>query len=171
MVPIIWLTGLTSSGKSTIAVELDRRLRELGKPSSILDADALRHILWPELGFSQYDRTKNVERLGYVARLMARANVFSIVAAISPSAKDRLSVRRSWPDFVEVHLRCPLPLLRARDTNRVYARFNAGVIRCVAGLDYPYDEPENPEVVIDTDIESIASSVDRIIDALTKWIQ
>lgn len=161
---VVWITGLSSSGKSTIAKSLDLGLRKAGKgPSAILDADVLRRVLWPELDFSETSRRANILRLGFLASYVASLGVTAIVASVSPFRDAREKVRMQSPNFLEVYLRCPLPVLEARDTNGIYRRYRSGGLKGIAGIDLPYEAPDSPEVIIDTDKETIEESTDRVI--------
>ena len=164
MNPVVWLTGLSSSGKSTIAYGVGNRLSEEGHRVSVLDADIIRQKLWPELGFSRWDREQNIERLGFLARLFLSLDTIPIVAAVSPFAEARARVRKSVSSFMEVYLRCPLEVLKKRDTKGIYGQLHRGEIRGVCGVDFLYEAPEAPELVIDTDKENIETSVSRVFE-------
>ncbi|MBI2875800.1 MAG: adenylyl-sulfate kinase [Candidatus Tectomicrobia bacterium] len=157
----LWFTGLPSSGKSTIAVELEHALIENGYQAYILDGDNIRHGLNQNLGFSPEDRTENIRRVGEVARLFTDANLITITAFISPYRVDRDRVRALMAegDFVEVYVQCPLQICEGRDPKGLYKKARAGEIPDFTGISAPYEEPLNPEVVLDTSRLSIEESV------------
>ncbi|MEM7323015.1 MAG: adenylyl-sulfate kinase [Actinomycetota bacterium] len=145
----VWLTGLSGSGKSTVAVELERQLIQAGRPAYLLDGDNLRQGLNGDLGFSAEDRDENVRRVGHVARLFADAGVVAIVPLISPYRAAR-NFARSLHDaaelpFVEVFIDTPLEICEARDPKGLYQKARAGEITGMTGIDDPYEAPENPE--------------------------
>jgi adenylyl-sulfate kinase len=166
---VVWLTGLSSSGKSTLAKSLDLGLRKAGKgPSAVLDADVFRRTLWPELDFNETSRRANIFRLGFLANYIVSFGVTAIVASVSPFRDAREKVRAQSPNFLEVYLRCPLSALEARDTNGVYRRYRSGDLKGIAGIDSPYEAPDNPEIMIDTDKETIEESTGRITQHILK---
>ena len=165
---VVWLTGLSGAGKSTIAQELARQLTQRGRAPEILDGDEVRTNLSAGLGFSKEDRDTNIRRIGYVARLLARNGAGVITAAISPYRTVRDEVRAATPGFVEVYVRCSLDELVRRDVKGLYARAIAGEIANFTGVSDPYEAPERPEVVVDTERESIDDSVAAIIRALVR---
>ena len=148
----VWLTGLSGSGKSTVAVEVERRLIEAGRPAYLLDGDNLRHGLNADLGFSAADRAENVRRVGEVAKLFADAGVVSVVSLVSPYRADRDRVRAAHEEaglrFVEVFVDTPLEVCEARDPKGFYAKARAGELRGFTGIDDPYEAPPNPELVL-----------------------
>ena len=162
----IWLTGLSGAGKSTIAAELERRLRELEVGVEVLDGDVVRTNLSKGLGFSKEDRDTNIRRIAFVAQLLSRHGVAVISAAISPYRAVRDEARSMIGNFVEVYVACPLDELVRRDVKGLYAKALRGEIGNFTGVSDPYEEPLHPEVVVHTDRESVASSVDRILAAL-----
>ncbi len=165
----LWFTGLSGSGKSTLAQVLTPRLRELGKRVEILDGDEVRENLSKGLGFSKEDRDTNIRRIGFVANLLARNGVVAITAAISPYHEIRDEVRsRAQAAFVEVYVSCPLDVLESRDTKGLYKKARAGVIKNFTGISDPYEAPENPEVIVDTAVETIEQSAEKILAFLRK---
>lgn len=148
----VWLTGLSGSGKSTVAVALERLLADAGRPAYRLDGDNVRHGLNADLGFSEGDRTENVRRVGEVARLMADAGVVAIVPLISPYRAGRDHARRIHADaglpFVEVFVDTPIEECERRDPKGLYAKARAGEIKGFTGIDDPYEEPLSPELVL-----------------------
>ena len=163
----VWLTGLSGSGKSTIADVLVERLGRLGRPVELLNGDVVRTHLSAGLGFSREDRDTNVRRVGWVCALLNRHGVDAVVALISPYRAARDEVRASVPRFLEVHVDCPLEVLVARDPKGLYRRALAGEIANFTGVSDPYEPPLQPEVVCRTDGgESPDASASRILDAL-----
>jgi len=161
----VWLTGLSGSGKSTVAVEVERRLLEAGLPAYLLDGDNLRHGLNGDLGFSAPDRTENVRRVGEVARLFADAGVVALVPLISPYRADRDRARAAHEaadlPFHEVYVNTPLEVCEARDPKGLYAKARAGEIRGFTGIDDPYEAPLAPDLELtpaagDADAQALA---------------
>ncbi|RRO18008.1 adenylyl-sulfate kinase [Saccharopolyspora rhizosphaerae] len=148
----VWLTGLSASGKSSVAVELERELVVSGRPAYLLDGDNLRHGLNADLGFCAADRAENVRRVGEVARLFADAGVVSIVSLISPYRSDRQRARQAHGDagltFVEVFVDTPIETCEARDPKGLYVRARAGEITGFTGVDDAYEAPESPDLVL-----------------------
>jgi adenylyl-sulfate kinase len=148
----LWFTGLSGSGKSTIANAVAERLLELGRPAYVLDGDNLRHGLNADLGFSAADRAENVRRVGEVARLMADAGLVVLVPVISPYRADRDRVREAHEAaglrFVEVFVDTPLELCEQRDPKGLYAKARAGEVTGMTGIDDPYEPPPTPELVL-----------------------
>ena len=162
---VIWFTGLSGAGKSTISAELARVLASRGIDFEVLDGDVVRTHLSKGLSFSREDRDINVLRIGWVARTLAKHGTVAICAAISPYRASRDAVRAETPGFVEVHLKVPLDVCEARDVKGLYRRARAGEISGFTGIDDPYEEPLNPEVVCETHRESVAASAERILRA------
>jgi adenylyl-sulfate kinase len=165
---IIWLTGLSGAGKSTIATELERELFAMGLHTYILDGDNIRHGLSANLGFSPEDRTENIRRVGEVARLLMDAGVLVVTAFISPYRDDRRLARAlvDEGDFVEIYVNAPLAVCEQRDPKGLYKKARAGQIQHFTGISAPYEPPENPEIIVHTDQQSVAESVAQIIDYL-----
>ena len=160
----LWFTGLSGSGKSTLAQYLTPKLKELGKKVEVLDGDEVRENLSKGLGFSKEDRDTNIRRIGYVANLLARNGAVSITAAISPYREVRAECRnQAQADFVEVYVKCALEVVEERDTKGLYKKARAGIIKNFTGISDPYEEPENPEVTVDTGSESIEESAEKIL--------
>lgn len=154
----VWLTGLSGSGKSTIASLVEAELVLMGRAAYTLDGDNVRHGLNEDLGFSAADRAENVRRIGEVARLMADAGLVVLVPVISPYQRDRDAVRSAHAEaeirFIEVHVATSLEVCEARDSKGLYARARAGEISGFTGVDDPYEEPTSPELRIDAGAES-----------------
>jgi len=161
----IWLTGLSGSGKSTVAVALEQALLERGHLAYVLDGDNIRHGLNKDLGFSPADRTENIRRIGEVAKLFTGAGLFAITAFISPYRADRDLVRgvHAQGDFVEVYVAAALDVCESRDVKGLYKKARAGQIPEFTGISAPYEEPAAPEVVLHTDQESVEQSVARLL--------
>jgi adenylylsulfate kinase len=163
---VVWLTGLSGAGKTTIAHALAERLKSAGYKVEILDGDVVRQHFSKGLGFSKEDRIENIKRVAYVAHLLARNGVVVIVALISPYREGRNYARQLIGDFVEVYVKCPLNVLIERDVKGLYAKALRGEIQNFTGISDPYEPPENPEVVVETDKETVDESVDKIWQAL-----
>jgi 3'-phosphoadenosine 5'-phosphosulfate synthase len=165
---VLWLTGLSGAGKSTIAERLVIELAELGRQVTVLDGDEVRTHLSKGLGFSKEDRDTNIGRIGYVAGLVARAGGIAITAAISPYKAVRDEVRANTTNFVEIYVRCSLDELVRRDVKGLYAKAIAGEIPHFTGVSDPYEAPENPEITVDSGKETVDQSVERILDRLER---
>jgi bifunctional enzyme CysN/CysC len=168
----VWLTGLSGSGKSTVADGVAHELLAADVLAYVLDADNLRHGLNSNLGYSDADRSENVRRVGEVARLFADAGVVAIVPIISPFAADRARVRvaheSSGLDFVEVHVATSLAECERRDTKDLYKRVRAGEIRGLSGVDAPYEAPKAPDLVVGADGETVTESVRLVVEHLRR---
>ena len=165
---VVWFTGLSGAGKSTIAGELQAELTRRGRHSELLDGDEVRTHLSRGLGFSKEDRDTNIRRIGYVARLVARSGGVAITAAISPYREIRDEVRAQTPNFVEVFVRAPLDTLVERDVKGLYRKAIAGEIANFTGVSDPYEEPLHPEVVCDTSRETVAESLAKVLNVLER---
>lgn len=169
---IVWFTGLSGAGKSTIAMAVADELRVADVPVELLDGDVIRENLSKGLGFTKEDRDTNIRRIGFVANLLSRHGVVVLVAAISPYREVRDEVRAATSrgaDFVEVYVRCPIAALIDRDVKGLYARALRGEIAHFTGLSDPYEEPLHPELVVDTGSgESARESTLSVLRALEK---
>jgi adenylylsulfate kinase len=167
----VWLTGLPSAGKSTIAVALASRLRAEGRRVEVLDGDVLRTNLTGDLGFSREDRDTNVRRVGFVARLLARNGVTVLVAVIAPFAEARNQVRADHEidgaAYLEVYVATPLDVCVDRDVKGLYAKQRAGVLTGLTGVDGPYEIPEEPDLRLDTQGLSVEESATQVHAALS----
>ncbi len=165
---ILWFTGLSGAGKSTLANAVEERLYQLGCRTYVLDGDNIRHGLCKDLGFSDEDRTENIRRIGEVSKLFVDAGVLALTAFISPFRADRNIVRGlvEEGDFIEVFVKCDLEICEERDVKGLYKKARAGEIPAFTGISSPYEEPENPEIVVDTGIQSLEESVNQVIAAL-----
>ena len=164
----IWLTGLSGSGKSTIAVELEHALVENRHQAYILDGDNIRHGLNKNLGFSPEDRTENIRRIGEVAKLFTDVGIITITAFLSPYREDRDAVRRLLSDgeFIEVYVKCPLDVCEERDTKGLYKKARAGEVKDFTGISAPYEEPLNPELTIDSSKLTVEESTRAVLNYL-----
>lgn len=162
----IWLTGLPSAGKSTLATLLADRLRHTGRRVEILDGDEVRQALSPELGFSKADRDLHVTRIGYLAHLLARNGTIVLVPVIAPYSATRAAVRerhrQSGTAYVEVHVDTPVEVCRQRDVKGLYGKHRAGLVKQLTGVDDPYEAPVAPEVRIEAHGRSAASSAGEL---------
>ncbi len=167
---VVWLTGLSGSGKSTIARAVEHLLVQKGRNAFVLDGDNIRHGLNSDLGFSPADRKENIRRIGEVAGLFARAGVVAVTAFISPYRADRVLARSLAPGgrFIEVHLAAPVPACEARDTKGLYRKARAGEIPEFTGVSAPYEPPETADLVLATDRESVPESVGRLVAFLAE---
>jgi adenylylsulfate kinase len=166
---VLWFTGLSASGKSTLASEVEHRLFAAGYFSYVLDGDNIRHGLNGDLGFSPEDRMENIRRVGEVAKLFAEAGAMVLTAFISPYRQDRDRVRslatRS-SDFVEVFVSCPLEVCEARDPKGLYQKARAGQIPNFTGIDAPYEAPDAPEITVETSLYDVGECAEQIIEYL-----
>ncbi|HEY9473251.1 MAG TPA: adenylyl-sulfate kinase [Mycobacteriales bacterium] len=166
----VWLTGLPSAGKTTIAHAVADRLRPTGRRVEVLDGDAVRETLSAGLGFSRADRDANVERIGFVAELLARNGVLVLAAVISPYARARQRVRDRHVDngttFVQVHVATPVTECSARDVKGLYARARSGDITGLTGVDDPYEPPADPDLRLDTAGRSVSECVQTVLAVL-----
>jgi adenylyl-sulfate kinase len=162
----LWFTGLSGAGKSTLANMVAEELRQRGHRVEVLDGDEIRTNLSKGLGFSKEDRDTNIRRIGYVARLLSRNGVIAITAAISPYREIRDEVRRSHDRFVEVFVKCSLEKLVERDVKGLYKKALAGEIASFTGISDPYEEPHRPELVVESDRETVEQSLTRLLHTL-----
>ena len=165
---IIWFTGLSGSGKSTLAHSVEEKLHNLGCRAYVLDGDNVRHGLSSNLTFSDDDRKENIRRIGEAAKLMMEAGVIAMTAFISPFKEDRNLVRQllTQGDFIEIYCNASLEVCESRDVKGLYKRARAGEIKNYTGIDSPYEAPDNPELVINTESESLEESIAKVIDFL-----
>ena len=163
---VIWFTGLSGSGKTTIAHVVEEKLLDAGVGVEILDGDVVRENLSKGLGFSEEDRNTNIRRIAFVAHLLQRNGTFVITAAISPYKAIRDEARAMIKDFVEVYADAPLEVCEERDVKGLYAKARAGEIKGFTGIDDPYEAPDNAEVVAKTGELSVEESAQKVIDKL-----
>lgn len=170
---VLWFTGLSNSGKSTIAHAVENKLFQLGCRTFVFDGDNVRHGLCSDLGFSQADRVENIRRIGEMAKLFTEAGVIAITAFISPFRSERERTRRLFDkgDFIEIFCRCPLEVCEQRDVKGHYRRARAGEIKEFTGISSPYEEPLDPELILDTAYTSVEDNVEVVIRFLMSiWI-
>ena len=167
---VLWFTGLSGSGKSTLAHVLEEKLFKKGCKTLVLDGDNVRHGLNSNLDFSDDDRKENIRRIGEVAKLMLESGLIVMTAFISPFREDRAAVRNliSNSDFIEIYCKASLKTCEERDVKGLYKRARAGEIKNYTGIDSPYEAPENPELIIDTDKETLDESVSKIYSFLER---
>ncbi|NCU12725.1 MAG: adenylyl-sulfate kinase, partial [Sphingomonadaceae bacterium] len=163
---VLWFTGLSGSGKSTIANLVEKKLHALGKHTFLLDGDNVRHGLNKDLGFTEADRIENIRRVGEVAKLMTDAGLIVLTAFISPFAAERAMVRAMLPggEFIEVFVDTPLEVAEARDVKGLYRKARSGELKNFTGIDSPYEPPTEPELRVDTTRESPEDAAERIVD-------
>lgn len=164
----IWFTGLSGAGKSTLAEAIQKRLQQHGHNVEILDGDIVRTHLSKGLSFSREDRDTNIKRIAFVCGLLTRNGVVCISAAISPYRRAREWARQEIGRFVEIYVKCSLDVCRERDVKGLYKLVDEGKIKNFTGVDDPYEEPENPELIIETDKETLDESVTRILTRLVE---
>jgi adenylylsulfate kinase len=165
---VLWFTGLSGAGKSTLAHAVEEMLHRAGCRTFVLDGDNVRHGLSSNLGFSDDDRRENIRRIGEAAKLMMEAGVITLTAFISPFRADRAVARQLSPegDFLEIYCQASLETCEARDPKGLYKKARAGLIKNYTGIDSPYEEPESPELVVDTGTLSLDASVEAVLDLL-----
>jgi bifunctional enzyme CysN/CysC len=165
---ILWFTGYSGSGKSTIAKELEKRLFDSGCHTMLLDGDNIRHGLCGDLGFSDKDRSENIRRVGEMAKLFFESGDIVICTFISPFEKDRAFVRSLFPmdRFFEIYVKCPLEVCKSRDPNGLYQKAMRGQIQEFTGISSPYEEPQSPEMIIETDLQSAEEGIQYLLKAL-----
>ncbi len=162
----LWFTGLSGAGKTTVSSRVAEELTRRGHKVEVLDGDVIRTNLSKGLGFSKEDRDTNIHRIGFVCHLLTRNGVVAIAAAISPYADVRRANRELIGDFVEVFVSCPLEKLVERDTKGLYEKALAGEIDNFTGVNDPYEDPENAEIVLETEKETVEESVAKVLRGL-----
>ncbi|MEL6225129.1 MAG: adenylyl-sulfate kinase [Cyanobacteria bacterium J06626_14] len=162
----IWFTGLSGSGKTTIRMALEQKLRDRGLKVEVLDGDIVRQNLTKGLGFSKEDRDENIRRIGFVSNLLTRNGVIVMVSAISPYRAVRDEVRERIGDFIEVYANAPLEVCEERDVKGLYKKARSGEIKQFTGISDPYEAPLNPEVECRTDLESLEESTEKVLKKL-----
>lgn len=167
---VLWFTGLSASGKSTLANALGKRLHDVDIKNYVLDGDNIRHGLNKDLGFSAEDRKENIRRIGEVSRLFVDAGLMVMTAFISPYKEDREQVRSLIDEgqFVEVYVKCPVSECEIRDPKGIYKKARKGEIKEFTGISAPYEEPQCPEIFVETDKLCIDECVEEILKYLTK---
>ena len=165
---VLWFTGLSGAGKSTLAHAVEEMLHRADCRTFVLDGDNVRHGLSSNLGFSDDDRRENIRRIGEAAKLMMEAGVITLTAFISPFRADRSIARQLTPegDFLAIYCKASLATCEARDPKGLYKKARAGLIKNYTGIDSPYEEPETPDLVVDTDQQTLAQSVESVLALL-----
>jgi adenylylsulfate kinase len=165
---ILWFTGLSGAGKSTLAHAVEEQLFRMSCRTFVFDGDNVRHGLCSDLCFSTEDRVENIRRVGEMAKLFLEAGIITLTALISPFRSDRERVRSLVPqgDFLEIYCRCPLEMCEERDVKGLYQRARRGEVKDFTGISSPYEEPDNPELVVDTGNLPLIASVNEVIDLL-----
>lgn len=159
----LWFTGLPCSGKSSVADAVAEELRQNGFKAERLDADIIRKHLWRELGYSKEDRDENIRRAAFLAKLLTKNGIIVLTSFVSPYTELRDYARREIGDFVEIYVKCPVEVCIQRDTRGMYEKALSGEIPNFTGVSDPYEEPLNPEVLIESDKESLEESVTKVI--------
>lgn len=162
----LWFTGLSGSGKTTLSRGVEEILLERGMSVEVLDGDIIRTNLSEGLGYSKKDRDTNIRRIGFVCNLLTRNNVVAIAAAIAPYQTVREENRKLIGSYVEIYCKCPIEVLKERDPKGLYEKAERGEIKHFTGVDDPYEEPTDPEILVETDKETVEQSVSKIIKTL-----
>jgi adenylylsulfate kinase len=163
-----WFTGLPCCGKTTIADKVAEQLRKNGYRVERLDGDVVRQGLTSDLGFSKEDRDENIKRVAFVAKLLTRNGVAVLATFVSPYREQREKARKEIGNFVEIYTRCPVEVCMRRDVKGMYKKARAGEIKEFTGVSDPYEEPLHPELILDTDKESVDEGVQKVLDTLKK---
>ena len=163
----VWFTGLPCCGKTTIADQVAIVLKKKDYTVERLDGDVVRQGLTSDLGFSKKDRDENIRRVTFVAKMLTRNNVIVLATFVSPYREQRRNARKEIERFVEVYVRCPVEICMKRDVKGMYQRALEGKIKHFTGVDDPYEEPEHPELIVDTDKETVEDSIHKVLDTLT----
>jgi adenylylsulfate kinase len=163
----VWFTGLPCCGKTTIADQVAIVLKKKDYTVERLDGDVVRLGLTSNLGFSKKDRDENIRRVTFVAKMLTRNNVIVLATFVSPFREQRRNARKEIERFVEVYVRCPVEICMKRDVKGMYQRALEGKIKHFTGVDDPYEEPEHPELIVDTDKETVEDSVNKVLNTLT----
>ena len=163
---VLWFTGLSGSGKSTLAHAVEEQLHQAGCRTFVFDGDNVRHGLCGDLGFSVDDRKENIRRIGEMIKLFTETGVIALTAFISPFRVDRENVRKlvGKTHFIEIYCKCPIEVCEQRDIKGLYQKARKGLVKDFTGISSPYEEPENPDLVIDTSLHSLASCARTIAD-------
>lgn len=166
---LIWFTGLSGSGKSTIANQVEKKLHALGVKTYVLDGDNIRHGINKDLSFKPKDRSENIRRIAEISKLMLDAGIVTIASFISPYKKDREHIRRIVSDenFIEVYVNTSIAVCEKRDVKGLYKKARAGEIKNMTGISAPYEAPEFPAIEIKTETETLEKAVTRVIDHIT----
>jgi adenylylsulfate kinase len=162
----IWFTGLPCCGKTTIADQVAAILKKKNYLVERLDGDLIRQNFSSDLNFSKKDRDENIRRATFLAKMLSRNNVVVLASFVSPYRKQRKRARKEIKNFVEVYVRCPVKICMKRDVKGMYRKAMEGKITHFTGVDDPYEEPEDPELIVDTDIESVEESVGKVLQKI-----
>jgi len=162
----IWFTGLPCAGKTTVADRVAEKLKKMDLRTERLDGDIVRKSLTKDLGFSKEDRATNIDRVTFVAKLLSRNGVATLVSFVSPYIKKRKQAREETTNFIEVYVKCSIEVCKERDVKGMYAKALRGEIKDFTGVDDPYEEPANAEIILETDKETIDQSVNKVIEYL-----
>ena len=165
---VLWFTGLSGSGKSTLAHAVEECLYQMGCRTFVLDGDNVRHGLCSDLGFLEQDRVENIRRVGEMAKIFLEAGTITMTAFISPFKNDREKVRALFAqgDFLEIYCRCPVEVCEARDVKGLYQRARAGEVKNFTGVSSPYEFPDQPDLIVDTDRMNLAESTHSVLNLL-----
>ena len=165
---VLWFTGLSGSGKSTLAHAVEEELHQIGCRTIVLDGDNMRHGLCKDLDFSDESRKENIRRIGEVAKLFIESGVITLTAFISPFKEERDKVRKllANQDLIEIYVKCPIGVCEARDVKGMYKKAKANEIKNFTGISSPYEAPESPDLIVDTDQETLDESVGKVLGVL-----
>ena len=163
-----WFTGLPCCGKTTVADKVAEILKNKGYKVERLDGDIVREGLTSDLGFSKKDRDENIKRVTFVAKLLTRNNVAVLATFVSPYRQMRKKSRKEIKEFVEIYVKCPIEVCKKRDVKGMYKKAWAGEIKDFTGIDDPYEEPENPDLILETDKETVDESVEKVLEKLNQ---
>jgi adenylylsulfate kinase len=164
---VVWIEGLSGSGKTTLSQEAAKYLRSVGWKAEVLDGDEVRRAVFPELGWTRKDREVHARRVSYIARLLARNGVAVLVAMITPYETSRQAARSvEGARFTEIWLKCPLEVCQQRDPKGIYRRSIQGSVAHMTGVDDPFEEPLNPDLIVDTSVDAVPAALQRILDHL-----
>ena len=165
---VLWFTGLSGSGKSTLAHAVEEELHQIGCRTIVLDGDNMRHGLCKDLDFSDKNRKENIRRIGEVAKLFIESGVITLTAFISPFKEERDKVRKllANQDLIEIYVKCPISVCEARDVKGMYKKAKANEIKNFTGISSSYEVPESPDLIVDTDQETLDESVDKVLGVL-----
>ena len=165
---VLWFTGLSGSGKSTLAHAVEEELHQIGCRTIVLDGDNMRHGLCKDLDFSDESRKENIRRIGEVAKLFIESGVITLTAFISPFKEERDKVRKllANQDLIEIYVKCPIGVCEARDVKGMYKKAKANEIKNFTGISSPYEVPENPDLIVNTNQETLDESVDKVLGVL-----
>lgn len=162
----LWFTGLSGSGKTTIAKEVEKQLKEQGYKVERLDGDEVREYLCRDLGFSKEDRDENIRRVSYVAKLLTKNDIITLCCFVSPYRKAREEARKLIGEFIEIFVNAPLEVCEERDVKGLYAKARAGEIEKFTGISDPYEPPEKPEIIINSNLEPVVVSAEKVMSFL-----